>query len=66
MAEEFEDNDIQPDPAQNTSRQSRWLKVGLGLAGVILILVLAWPNLRGRSWSKPPLPIPRTACCHMS
>jgi hypothetical protein len=47
MAEEFEDNDIQPDPAQNTSRQSRWLKVGLGLAGVILILVLAWPNLRG-------------------
>ena len=48
MAEEFEDNDIQPDPAQNTSRQSRWLKVGLGLAGVILILVLAWPNLRGQ------------------
>jgi tetratricopeptide (TPR) repeat protein len=46
MTDEFEDNDIQPDPARNTSRQSSWLKIGLGLAGIILIVILAWPNLR--------------------
>lgn len=37
---------VQPDPSNEAARQLRWLKVGLGLAGMILILILAWPNLR--------------------
>jgi tetratricopeptide (TPR) repeat protein len=47
MTDEFEDEEIQPDSAHDEpSRGSRWLKVGLGLVGVILILVLVWPSLR--------------------
>ncbi len=53
MDDQFEDISIQPDSANvrpdsfnETARQLSWLKVGLGLAGVILILFLAWPNIR--------------------
>jgi len=53
MDDEIEDISIQPDSANvqpdsfnETPRQLSWLKVGLGLAGMILILILAWPNLR--------------------
>jgi len=53
MSDKLEDGNIQPDPeniqfepVNEASRKSQWLKVGLGLAGVILILILAWPNLR--------------------
>jgi len=53
MDDELEESSIQPDLASTqpasfneTSRQSRWLKLGLGLAGVILILILGWQNLR--------------------
>ncbi len=54
MNEEFEpDNDqYDPDAAESptvgTSSQSRWLRVGLGLLGVILIVALVGPSLRDR------------------
>ena len=53
MDDKLEDTSTQPDSANaqpdsfnETARQLSWLKVGLGLAGMILILILAWPNLR--------------------
>jgi len=53
MSDELEDSNVQPDPeniqpdsVNEPSRQSQWLKVGLGVVGLILILMLAWPNLR--------------------
>jgi tetratricopeptide (TPR) repeat protein len=53
MDDELGDSNIQPDSeniqsdtVNEPSWQSRWLKVGLGLAGAILILILAWPSLR--------------------
>jgi tetratricopeptide (TPR) repeat protein len=59
MNEEFEPNDIQYDldpaesPAVGASPQSRWLRVGLGLLGVILILALVGPSLRDRFFNGP-------------
>lgn len=55
MDDQSEDINIQPDAANvqpdsptQTARQLSWLKVGLGLAGIILILTLAWPNVRDK------------------
>ena len=53
MTDEFDDNNIQLDaetesPAPHLFRSSRWLQVALGLVGVLLILALAWPVLRGQ------------------
>ncbi len=39
------DSDSEP-PVTGLSPKSPWLQVGLGLVGVVLILVLAWPSLR--------------------
>lgn len=48
MTNEFEDNNVQSYPEDESSRQSRWLPIVLGLAGLILILALAWPVLRNQ------------------
>lgn len=49
MSGEFDENHTQAEHDSLTtglSGQSRWLRVGLGLLGVILILALAWPGWR--------------------
>ena len=59
MNDQFEPNNNQyePDPGESptggTSSQSRWLRVGLGLLGVILILALVGPSLRDRLFNGP-------------
>jgi protein O-GlcNAc transferase len=59
MNDEFEpnnnqyDSDLAESPAAGTSSQFRWLRVGLGLLGVILILALAGPSLRERLFNGP-------------
>jgi tetratricopeptide (TPR) repeat protein len=59
MNDEFEPNNNQydPDPAESltvgTSSQSRWLRVGLGLLGVILVVALVGPSLRDRLFNGP-------------
>ncbi|UCC89648.1 MAG: tetratricopeptide repeat protein [Anaerolineales bacterium] len=60
MTNEFEHNDVasdpEPEPAVTSlSPQPGWLPIGLGLVGVILILVLAWPSLRQQvfTWLGP-------------
>jgi tetratricopeptide (TPR) repeat protein len=57
MTDEFHDKNTQPDaepesPATGQSGMSRWLQVGLGLAGAVLILAIAWPVLRGQILSR--------------
>lgn len=53
MTNELEPNDTHDDigPAES-SPQSRWLRVGLGLLGVILILSLVGPGLRDRFFTR--------------
>ena len=58
MSDEFEHDDAQPalesEPAATgMSPQPRWLPLGLGLIGLVLILVLAWPSLRGQLATRP-------------
>jgi tetratricopeptide (TPR) repeat protein len=53
MSDEFEHDDTQsapePEPpATGMPAQPRWLPLGLGLIGLILILALAWPSLRSQ------------------
>jgi tetratricopeptide (TPR) repeat protein len=50
MSDEFDDNNAQLNsesevPTPDTFRSSRWLLVGLGFIGLVLILALAWPVL---------------------
>jgi len=52
MSDEFEHDDAQPAP-ESEPPQSRWLPLGLGLIGLVLILVLAWPSLRDRVTTRP-------------
>ncbi len=47
MIGESRHDEVQPGPNSESS-QSRWLRVGLGLLGVILILALVGPGLRDR------------------
>lgn len=58
MSDEFEHDDAQPapesePPATGMPPQPRWLPLGLGLIGLVLILVLVWPSLRGQITSRP-------------
>ena len=58
MTDEFEDNNTQLNseselPSPDSVRSSRWLPVALGLLGVVLILALAWPLLRGQIVTQP-------------
>ena len=52
MTNEFEDKHVQSDPEDVLSQPSRWLLIVLGLAGLILILALAWPALRSQTTPK--------------
>ena len=53
MTDQFDDDNTQlnaepESPATESFPSSRWLPLGLGLLGVVLILALAWPLLRGQ------------------
>jgi tetratricopeptide (TPR) repeat protein len=56
MTDEVEHHSPEPSPepeapVTSLSPQPRWLQVGLGLVGVLLILVLIWPDLRSQIFS---------------